>query len=142
MGGIFPLLDRVLFNPDKYDEEGDVLPASMRTPVDGAQSELDPRNIGGWLFDQRALQKYLLICCQDSRGGLRDKPGKSPDYYHTCYALSGLSVSEYNPEHWSGPLRTLFSSRAFVAKTNAVHNIGPEALKRALAHFSSLPINF
>jgi hypothetical protein len=22
-------------------------------------------------------------------GGLRDKPGKSPDYYHTCYALSG-----------------------------------------------------
>ncbi len=25
-----------------------------------------------------------------------DKPGKSPDLYHTCYALSGLSVVQNN----------------------------------------------
>ena len=24
-----------------------------------------------------------------------DKPGKGRDYYHTCYALSGLSVAQY-----------------------------------------------
>lgn len=24
---------------------------------------------------------------QPPRGGLRDKPGKSADYYHTCYCL-------------------------------------------------------
>ena len=33
--------------------------------------------------------------CQDLRGGLIDKPGKGRDYYHTCYALSGLSVAQY-----------------------------------------------
>ena len=29
-----------------------------------------------WLFDQAALQEYLLVCCQHSHGGLLDKPGK------------------------------------------------------------------
>lgn len=29
-----------------------------------------------WLFDQEALQEYLLICCQHPHGGLLDKPGK------------------------------------------------------------------
>ena len=28
-------------------------------------------------------------------GGIIDKPGKGRDYYHTCYGLSGLSVSQY-----------------------------------------------
>lgn len=30
-------------------------------------------------------------------GGLIDKPGKNVDPYHTCYALSGLSVSQHSP---------------------------------------------
>ena len=47
-----------------------------------------------WLFDQEALQEYLLVCCQDPRGGLVDKPGKARDFYHTCYTLSGLSVAQ------------------------------------------------
>lgn len=29
-----------------------------------------------WLFDQQALQEYILLCCQHSNGGLIDKPGK------------------------------------------------------------------
>lgn len=28
-------------------------------------------------------------------GGFRDKPGKSRDFYHTCYCLSGLSVCQH-----------------------------------------------
>ena len=37
------------------------------------------------------LHKYILLCCQDREsGGLRDKPGKPKDLYHTCYTLSGL----------------------------------------------------
>lgn len=28
-------------------------------------------------------------------GGLRDKPGKRADAYHTCYNLSGLSLCQY-----------------------------------------------
>lgn len=27
--------------------------------------------------------------------GFRDKPGKRRDHYHTCYVLSGLSVSQH-----------------------------------------------
>ncbi|CDJ68266.1 protein farnesyltranstransferase beta subunit, putative [Eimeria necatrix] len=41
------------------------------------------------------LQQYILCCCQAENGGLRDKPGKPPDLYHSCYALSGLSISQY-----------------------------------------------
>ena len=29
-----------------------------------------------WLFDQTALQEYLLLCCQSAYGGLLDKPKK------------------------------------------------------------------
>lgn len=43
-------------------------------------------------FDTAALRQYILLACQDPpRGGLRDKPGKRADYYHTCYCLSGLA---------------------------------------------------
>jgi len=48
-----------------------------------------------YLFDRDALQRYILICCQDERGGLADKPGLHADYYHTCYCLSGLSTAQH-----------------------------------------------
>ena len=47
----------------------------------------------GWLVNGRALMDYLLSCAQCAHGGLRDKPGKGRDFYHTCYGLSGLSVA-------------------------------------------------
>ncbi|OMO69738.1 Prenyltransferase/squalene oxidase [Corchorus olitorius] len=43
------------------------------------------------LFNSLALQQYIILCAQEPGGGLRDKPGKSRDHYHTCYCLSGLS---------------------------------------------------
>lgn len=43
-----------------------------------------------------ALRRYILCACQDhKRGGLRDKPGKPADLYHTCYCLSGLWLTEH-----------------------------------------------
>lgn len=49
----------------------------------------------GYLFDRIALQEYILVVAQDFEGGgLRDKPGKGPDAYHTCYNLCGLSMSQ------------------------------------------------
>lgn len=51
-----------------------------------------------WLFSQKALQEYILICCQYKFGGLIDKPGRMPDFYHTCYALSGLSIAQHSNE--------------------------------------------
>jgi len=46
------------------------------------------------LFDSYALQEFVLYMCQDETGGLRDKPDKLPDPYHTCYTLSGLSIAQ------------------------------------------------
>jgi len=51
----------------------------------------------GWLFNQRALQDYILLCCQQLGGGLKDKPGKNADFYHTCYSLNGLSMAQSDP---------------------------------------------
>lgn len=48
-----------------------------------------------WMFHQQALQEYILMCCQCPTGGLLDKPGKSRDFYHTCYCLSGLSIAQH-----------------------------------------------
>jgi len=45
------------------------------------------------LFNAEALTEYILLCCQHYSGGFRDKPGASTDYYHTCYALSGLTLA-------------------------------------------------
>ncbi|KAI1724031.1 prenyltransferase and squalene oxidase repeat domain-containing protein [Ditylenchus destructor] len=51
-------------------------------------------NVRG-LFDHSALENYILVVCQDIHsGGLRDKPDKKPDLYHTCYCLAGLSIAQ------------------------------------------------
>lgn len=43
-----------------------------------------------------SLQQYILLPGQSTKGGLRDKPEKSCDFYHTCYVLSGLSICQYH----------------------------------------------
>lgn len=48
-----------------------------------------------WM-DATSLQSYVLRCCQEKTGGIRDKPGKRRDYYHTCYGLSGLSLAQHD----------------------------------------------
>jgi protein farnesyltransferase subunit beta len=57
------------------------------------------------LYNQGPAQLYVLLACQSvidvigdqslTGGGLRDKPGKNPDFYHSCYALSGLAALQY-----------------------------------------------
>jgi protein farnesyltransferase subunit beta len=56
-GGVFPLLDQAY--------------VSKTRSVDAIVAS----EVSGWMFDEDALQKYILVCCQDA-GGLRDKPGK------------------------------------------------------------------
>jgi len=46
------------------------------------------------LYDQYALQAYILLACQNAKGGLFDKPGKYPDLFHTNYATAGLILSQ------------------------------------------------
>lgn len=51
------------------------------------------------LFNRIALQEFILICAQSEKGGLRDKPGKSADLYHTNNNLSGLSSAQHRVVH-------------------------------------------
>ncbi|ODV84983.1 hypothetical protein CANARDRAFT_28715 [[Candida] arabinofermentans NRRL YB-2248] len=46
------------------------------------------------VIDRMKLQNYILCCCQDDQFGLRDKPGKNPDFYHTNYVICGLSMCQ------------------------------------------------
>ncbi|ORX39110.1 terpenoid cyclases/protein prenyltransferase alpha-alpha toroid [Kockovaella imperatae] len=53
---------------------------------------------GPRLFNHVALQEYTLVAAQREAGlggGLRDKPGKRPDLYHTCNNLSGLATAQH-----------------------------------------------
>lgn len=48
------------------------------------------------IFNRTALARYILACCQEKSGGLKDKPGKHSDAYHTCYNLAGLSSAQHH----------------------------------------------
>ncbi|KAG2308005.1 hypothetical protein Bca4012_083045 [Brassica carinata] len=47
------------------------------------------------VFDSLNLQRYVILCSMVLEGGLRNKPGKPRDFYHTGYCLSGLSVAQH-----------------------------------------------
>jgi protein farnesyltransferase subunit beta len=69
--------------------------AGDTTNADSVEEVSSPHSILPLLFDQGMLQRYILLCAQDVNGGLRDKPSKSRDFYHSCYNLSGLSISQH-----------------------------------------------
>lgn len=73
LGDCFPLVQAALTGPVSTDADPDV----------------------GDLYSVEGLSRYILNCCQDAGGGLRDKPSKGPDSYHTCYTLAGLSTGEH-----------------------------------------------
>ena len=80
------------------------------------------------LYDPLALQLWLLACCQGKRG-LRDKPGKHPDYYHTCYCLSGLSSAQHASGHVLG------GKRNQLVATDSLCNVVTSALVAARSFF-------
>ncbi|KAL9601943.1 MAG: hypothetical protein Q9219_002167 [cf. Caloplaca sp. 3 TL-2023] len=75
VGGCWPLLEAAIHGPGT-DEQ--------------ARDSPNPS-----LYSRDGLKKYILACCQSEDGGLRDKPSKYPDGYHTCYTLAGLSATQY-----------------------------------------------
>ncbi|KAG0030419.1 hypothetical protein BGZ81_002706 [Podila clonocystis] len=130
MGGVFPIIGKMLES------------------LDADNSLLD------FVYDRDALQEYMLIACQSKTGGLRDKPSKSVDYYHTCYCLSGLSLSQHQMAFrhdlkdmapgalsallWAEDVekrRVVGSPSNLVAATHPVLNIRMEKVKQAFVHF-------
>ncbi|KAI9931287.1 hypothetical protein ASPWEDRAFT_47477 [Aspergillus wentii DTO 134E9] len=72
----------------------------IQSALDGIQSAAAPnRTSAGSLYNREGLTRYILACCQNKNGGLRDKPGKHPDSYHTCYTLTGLSTTQHHHYH-------------------------------------------
>lgn len=86
------------------------------------------RSDGRLWYNVEALQLWVLKCCQASHGGLRDKPGKPPDYYHTCYCLSGLSSAQNFGNFVLGP----HSNK--LVKADPLCNVVEHQLEAALQH--------
>lgn len=71
---------------------------SEEKPAEELEAEMEAEEEDGDykpLFPRTPLIRYILSACQSPRGGLRDKPGKNADYYHTLYVLIGLSATQY-----------------------------------------------
>ncbi|ORC87523.1 protein farnesyltransferase [Trypanosoma theileri] len=69
--------------------------AFMNTLSSPSTSSFFDEEVGDFLFNQRRQMLYILSCCQDKvMGGLKDKPECPNDTYHTCYALSGMSLAQ------------------------------------------------
>lgn len=104
------------------------------TPFMNRNPELH-KLLGGWLFDGSALQDYLFNQCQSKHGLLKDKPETVPDFYHTCYALSGLSISQHEP---SGHVFDLGSQQInLVAPIHPVFNLTQDRLEYCLKYFKN-----
>ena len=85
------------------------------------------------LFDKPMLQRYILLCAQDVNGGLRDKPSKPRDFYHSCYNLSGLAMTQHfedaSAESFGHPVKSQ------VAASHPCYNIRLDRVPQMLDHF-------
>jgi len=94
----------------------------------------------GRRFNAEGLQRYILMCAQQyPDGGLRDKPSKPRDFYHTCYNLAGLSVAQHPPtaNRSAEPPLVWGCPSNLVAEVHPVYNIRASAASAALVHFGS-----
>ncbi|GAX72910.1 hypothetical protein CEUSTIGMA_g365.t1 [Chlamydomonas eustigma] len=101
-------------------------PAAHALPVDPRDPPPTP------IYNYESLQLWILRCCQVSKGGLRDKPGKPPDYYHTCYCLSGLSSAQHYSHVVVGPAENLLK------KADPLCNVVEEKLICAHKYFNAV----
>lgn len=133
-GGVFPILHKVLAQR--------VSGASVSKDKSCDQMPKPSVSEHRWLFNQEALQEYLLICCQESRGGLVDKPGKSRDFYHTCYCLSGLSVSQHGPNNGESANELILGASRDnkLVELHPLYNIGVTSAYNASEYFTKLEI--
>lgn len=135
-GGAVAIISQVVQSKD--DERKDATDVTLKSSSDPwlqyaktSKSTLLPP----LLMDCGMLERYILLCCQDVNGGLRDKPSKPRDFYHTCYCLSGLSVSQNlgrnNPDHFQQ-----ITQDARTATTHPCYNVRIEHVQLILDRFA------
>ncbi|KAJ0110114.1 protein farnesyltransferase subunit beta [Diaporthe amygdali] len=93
VGGCWPLIEAALAG-----DRGDHVPPLGGDEQPGHKHKLPLH--GRSLYSREGLIRYIMCCCQDQskRGGLRDKPSRPSDGYHTCYVLAGLSSAQHKSE--------------------------------------------
>lgn len=114
----------------------DILSSHFSAAFEVAMAETASFSASAPPFNREILQKYILCCAQEVDGGLRDKPGKRRDQYHSCYALSGLSIAQHEPGAIVMPPPA--GDSALVASTHPLFNIRHERVASARAHFAAL----
>ena len=83
------------------------------------------------LVDASALQMWILLACQvPGRGGLRDKPGTHPDFYHSCYCLSGLAAMQARC-----PAAPIGGDANRLQDAHPICNVGIHKIERSIAFF-------
>lgn len=116
-GAVFPLLHEAL---------------RQRGEDSGVDAMLPDRHL--W-FTPSPLQVYVFLACQHRSGGLRDKPGKSSDFYHTCYALSGVAATQ----HGLGEPCVAGDPCNRLERDDVYYNVLLEKSHRKCAYFDALP---
>ncbi|RPB28749.1 terpenoid cyclases/Protein prenyltransferase [Terfezia boudieri ATCC MYA-4762] len=96
VGGCWALVEGALNGPQKDEPDDNEIEEGQGEQTKQTEEEKTEkgRGIVGSLWSRDGLVKYILNCCQAPEGGLRDKPGKSPDYYHSGYILLGLASAQ------------------------------------------------
>ncbi|KAJ7590765.1 terpenoid cyclases/protein prenyltransferase alpha-alpha toroid [Mycena floridula] len=89
VGGAFALLDSLNLVKKSPSNE------TVSQESDSKETEDEWDDVDDSLFNRKALQEYILYAAQHPAGGLRDKPPKSADSYHTLYCLAGLSSAQH-----------------------------------------------
>ena len=76
-------------------------------------------------------------------GGLRDKPSKGRDFYHSCYCLSGLSVAQHygGDPHYCSATSSSLDDPTTVATTHPCYNIQTKHVARLLRYFADRPLD-
>ena len=90
------------------------------------------------LVDASALQMWILLACQmPGRGGLRDKPGTHPDFYHSCYCLSGLAAMQAMQ---ACPSALIGGEANRLQDAHPICNVGIHKIERSIAFFKREPM--
>lgn len=126
--------DAFMMSVDDSSSSSDCIDIASQCILDAAADD-----DGQLLFDQKLLQRYILLCAQDVNGGLRDKPSKARDFYHSCYNLSGLSISQHFP---CSSDETVFMyenvNANILGVTHPVFNIRVDRVKEANRMFDTI----
>lgn len=142
-GGAMAIVSATHHNLTTEEGKDPWLPAA--TPNASSSEESSPAGAPlsyALLFDKPMLQRYILLCAQDVNGGLRDKPSKPRDFYHSCYNLSGLAVTQHCGSSAVGIVGDNFKDDNFghpehsrVAATHPCYNIRVARVQQVLDHF-------